>query len=33
MTAFDNITPGTIIVLLLGILALAIFARWMYKQK
>jgi hypothetical protein len=32
-TAFDNITSGTVIVLLIGIVLLALFIRWARKQK
>ena len=30
---FDHVTPGTIIALLIGVLIVALFARWLYKQK
>jgi hypothetical protein len=33
MHAFQNVTPGTIIALLIGILALSLFIRWANKQK
>lgn len=30
---FEGVTPGTIIILLIGIFGIALFMRWMYKQK
>ncbi len=33
MRGFENVTTGSIIVLLIGILLLSLFIRWMYKQK
>jgi hypothetical protein len=33
MTAFNEITPGSIIALLIGLLIVTLTARWLMKQK
>jgi hypothetical protein len=33
MRGLEQVTPGSIIVLLIGVILLTLFIRWMYKQK
>jgi hypothetical protein len=33
MRGLEQVTPGSIIVLLIGVIILTLFIRWMYKQK
>ncbi|GEM_PF-1406798 len=33
MRGYENVSAGSIIVLLIGVIIVSLFIRWMYKQK